>query len=686
MKRKMVALLLTAAMTCSLLTALPINARADDLYSGWLWPVESSIHMSRGFAYGHLGQDILPPDGCGGGADNVPVVAAKAGTVVCVLSGCSIWNGYWGDHYSSCNPSAAVLKNGAVTYHNGIRYPQQDRDDSGNVYENAVCNYGAGNGVVIDHGGGIFSYYCHMNNSIQVRAGDWVRQGQLIGYMGSYGFSTGKHLHFEIKQNAYMSDDLPGWARGDSVNNNPIGSEYIVNTSWDSSWDRISYSRDYSGQSSDPVSTPVSKDTTGYATIPDGVYSLSPACAPGSRLDIWNGSTEVGAITHIWQQADVESQKFTITNVGGAYYKISPKHSGLVLDVYGAFTQSGTKVYQYTWADVENQKWVFFSAGNGYYYIRPSHNTNLGLDVSGGYSDNGTNVLVYEKNTTNAQKWKLEMLESFDVSVTSVSLDQTSLAMKTDDAVKLSATVYPATATNRSVTWTSSNPSVAAVTSGGVVRAVGAGTATITVTTNSGGKQARCYVTVTPKVYTISFDANGGTNAPAAQTTTKEETITRSEAVPTREGYMFLGWAISADATKASFQPGGTYDINKTLTLYAVWKPYEYKLAPLVVRTESGDPLTAIPSGSFLVTVPITKQTAGGDAMILLAAYTKTGQYRGLMYVAIKNATVGATVEVTLPVKNETGDIATLKAFAIPSFGNMTPLGPASVFPTGESQ
>jgi uncharacterized protein YjdB len=84
------------------------------------------------------------------------------------------------------------------------------------------------------------------------------------------------------------------------------------------------------------------------------------------------------------------------------------------------------------------------------------------------------------------------------VPVTSVSLNKTSLNLMVGDTETLSATIYPSDATNKNVTWKSSNTSVATVQSG-KVSAVGVGTAQITATTNNGSKKATCTVTVTPK-------------------------------------------------------------------------------------------------------------------------------------------------------------------------------------------
>lgn len=69
----------------------------------------------------------------------------------------------------------------------------------------------------------------------------------------------------------------------------------------------------------------------------------------------------------------------------------------------------------------------------------------------------------------------------------------------------------------------------------------------------------------------VTYDANGGTSAPAEQLKTVDEDLTLSSDIPTREGYIFLGWATSPSATAADYPAGGSFTLNADTVLYAVW-------------------------------------------------------------------------------------------------------------------
>ena len=71
--------------------------------------------------------------------------------------------------------------------------------------------------------------------------------------------------------------------------------------------------------------------------------------------------------------------------------------------------------------------------------------------------------------------------------------------------------------------------------------------------------------------YTITYNANGGTGAPASQTKTQDVPLILRSEIPTRVGYTFAGWATWATATVAEYSAGGTYNTNASATLYAVW-------------------------------------------------------------------------------------------------------------------
>ena len=97
------------------------------------------------------------------------------------------------------------------------------------------------------------------------------------------------------------------------------------------------------------------------------------------------------------------------------------------------------------------------------------------------------------------------------VAVTGVTLNHATMTLTAGGATgTLAATVAPATATAKNVTWSSSAAAVATVSANGVVTPLTAGTTTITVTTVDGGLTATCTVTVNPTAVAIGDSYGGG--------------------------------------------------------------------------------------------------------------------------------------------------------------------------------
>ncbi len=149
-----------------------LNPSDDKVYKGtfdgtFTWPVPGYLGITSGYGsrWGtfHKGIDIASS-----GIRGKPVIASASGVVASTYTACKHNYG----KKSSCYNSSG-----------------------------ARCGGGYGNNVVISHGKSGSKYYQtlygHME-TVVVKAGQYVKQGDVIGYVGSTGYSTGWHLHFEV--------------------------------------------------------------------------------------------------------------------------------------------------------------------------------------------------------------------------------------------------------------------------------------------------------------------------------------------------------------------------------------------------------------------------------------------------------------------------------------------------------
>ena len=142
--------------------------------------------------------------------------------------------------------------------------------------------------------------------------------------------------------------------------------------------------------------------------------------------------------------------------------------------------------------------------------------------------------------------------EEAKVEVTSVKLNRSSVTLKVDETVTLSATVSPSNATDKSVTWSSSRTSVATVSSSGRVTAEGEGTATITAKT-ANGKTATCTV----KVEKTVIEPTSVSVSPSRLTLKVGESDTLSASVrPTNATETWVDWE-SSDTRVARVSSSG---------------------------------------------------------------------------------------------------------------------------------
>ena len=191
------------------------------------------------------------------------------------------------------------------------------------------------------------------------------------------------------------------------------------------------------------------------------------------------------------------------------------------------------------------------------------------------------------------------------------------------------------------------------------------------------GKTSSTSATITVPAkssYKVSFNANGGSGAPSAQTKWYGENLKLSTTKPTRTGFTFLGWATSSNASSATYAAGATYTSNSALSLYAVWKQnYVAPKISLGTAYRCDDNGATEDEGTFVAgkvtwSVDTTQTNNKGNKLYIAYYDSSTSAYVNLETIDL-NTTSGTTsygpVQPPISQSNPNGEFSTEQSYKI---------------------
>ena len=234
--------------------------------------------------------------------------------------------------------------------------------------------------------------------------------------------------------------------------------------------------------------------------------------------------------------------------------------------------------------------------------------------------------------------------------VTGVTLDKGNLSLTVRETGSLTATVLPDNATNKNVTWTSSDTGVARVDSSGTVTAVGPGTATITATAQDGsGQCASCTVTVTQPVTGVTLDKDT-LSLTVGTTATLQATVT-----PTNASNQAISWS-SSNETVATVE-------NGRVTAHQAGQ------ATITVTTQDGSfsdtcavTVTTVPVTGVTLDKTNLSLTVGGTEALTATVHPDNATNKNIAWTSSNNSV--ATVDSTGTVTAVSAGTATITATA----------------------
>lgn len=338
-------------------------------------------------------------------------------------------------------------------------------------------------------------------------------------------------------------------------------------------------------------------------------------------------------------------------------YGLSETYTTLPAGVFALTVESGSQDGTFAFKNGDN--YLYWSSGNSLNVDTTlSDNTSWTVSIENGnatitnvkdtnrvirYNTTSPRFACYTSGQKDVQLFKLVTVE--EGAVTGVSLDKSFEPVKLGSTLSLTETIAPSDATNKNVSWSSSNTSVATVANG-VVTPVAKGNSTITVTTEDGGKTATCVVILTDHAGT-SVDPLSTSDAVLVQTAANGTTPSK--------------FYVSGEVTEISITAGGSCsgkitDGTTKIDLYTIYDEGDSS------SSKFSDTGKIIVSDTIVVYSEIGKHSS-----------TVQVQY-GNLYSVTRNVTL-SSVEIRGSVTNaqyvnENWDVSELTVYAIYSNGD----------------
>lgn len=284
----------------------------------------------------------------------------------------------------------------------------------------------------------------------------------------------------------------------------------------------------------------------GIVVLPDGIYTVS-----------MEGESTFAAFTHDFFNAAQSNGKVQMT---WNTYQNQMTFEALEDSNANVISQNYFGDEDYAAINIENN----FKKGQS---LSLNLDENQDINLSSNFEDTvkvyteksgDEDETIYEKvpiqdiNGRNIMEFKVK-----NIPVTNIVLDKNKMDLNTGDVATLTPTITPDNATEKSVTWSSSDNNIATVDENGLVTAVAEGKATITVTTKDGNKTATCEVTVTKKEDSGNPGEPSNPTAPTIKPNDGQGTTTTGQLKP--------------DTTNIGANPLTGMTFQEKMNIMAIW-------------------------------------------------------------------------------------------------------------------